>query len=85
EHKTGSIEIGKQADLIALNLSQLNTVPSYDIEADIVYNVNSRQVSHAWVAGELLLDCGRLTRVNEEELIAQSKLRQKSVLSSKQR
>ena len=83
EDKVGSIEIGKQADLIALNLKQLNTVPSYDIEADIVYNANSRQVTHAWVAGKLLLDCGRLTRIDEEQLIEQSTTWQCKILSNK--
>lgn len=83
EDKVGSIEIGKQADLIALNLKHLNTVPSYDIEADIVYNANSRQVTHTWVAGKLLLDCGRLTRIDEEQLIEQSLTWQCKILSNK--
>ena len=43
---TGSIEIGKQADLIAVNLSPLNTQPVYDPVAQLVYATNSRQVSH---------------------------------------
>ena len=83
EDKIGSIEIGKQADLIALDLKQINTAPNYDIEADIVYNANSRQVSHAWVAGKLLLDCGHLTRIDEEELIEQCTHWKDKILSSK--
>ena len=83
ESAIGSIEVGKQADLIAIDLDQLNTVPSYDIEADIVYNTNSRQVSHAWVAGKLLLDCGRLTRIDEKQLIEQSKHWSTKILSRK--
>ena len=70
---TGSLEKGKQADMIALDLDRLYTAPSFNIEADIVYNLNSQQVTHSWVAGELLLDCGRLTRIDEKQLIQHAK------------
>lgn len=73
EELTGSLEAGKQADIIALDLACLNTAPSFNLEADIVYNLNSKQVTHTWVAGELLLDCGHLTRIDEKQLIQQAK------------
>lgn len=47
----GSIEAGKFADLIAINLSDLNTQPLYDPVAQVVYAANSRQVSHVWIDG----------------------------------
>ncbi len=53
--KTGSIEVGKQADIIALDMSSLNTQPLYEPEAQVVYACNSRQVSHVWIAGQLQL------------------------------
>jgi 5-methylthioadenosine/S-adenosylhomocysteine deaminase len=73
EERTGSLEEGKQADIIALDFARLNTAPSFNLEADIVYNLSSQQVTHTWVAGELLLDCGRLTRIDEKQLIQQAK------------
>lgn len=71
--RTGSLELGKAADLIAIDMRQLRTAPSYDIEADLVYNTSSSQVSHTWVNGQLLLDCGRLTNIDEDEVIDTSK------------
>jgi 5-methylthioadenosine/S-adenosylhomocysteine deaminase len=47
----GSIEPGKKADLIAIDLSHLATQPVYDPVAQLVYAANSQQVSHVWVDG----------------------------------
>lgn len=51
EDQIGSIEIGKKADLIAIDLSDLNTTPVYDPISQIAYAANSRQVSHVWIDG----------------------------------
>ncbi len=69
---TGSIEIGKQADLIAVNLSPLNTQPVYDPVAQLVYATNSRQVSHVWIAGKLQLSDYRLCNLDEDAIIAKA-------------
>ena len=63
---TGSIEVGKCADLIAINLDALNSQPSFDPISDIVYSVSANQVSHNWVAGKLLLDNGELTNFDQK-------------------
>ena len=54
--KIGSIEVGKRADLIAVDLSAPNTQPVYDPVAQLVYAVNSRQVSDVWIDGERQLE-----------------------------
>ncbi len=55
EQHIGSIEAGKKADLIAIDLSSLNTTPVYDPVTQIAYAANSRQVSHVWINGQLKL------------------------------
>ena len=47
----GSIETGKLADLIAVDLSDITTQPVYDPLAQVVYAANSRQISHVWING----------------------------------
>jgi 5-methylthioadenosine/S-adenosylhomocysteine deaminase len=64
ENDIGSLEIGKYADLLAVNLSALNTQPLFNPASQLVYSTNSRQVSHVWVAGRLLVDNGQLTTVD---------------------
>jgi 5-methylthioadenosine/S-adenosylhomocysteine deaminase len=68
----GSVEVGKQADLIAVNLSHLNTQPVYDPVAQLVYAANSKQVSHAWIAGECQLLDYRLCNLDENAIIAKA-------------
>ena len=66
---TGSIEIGKYADLIAINLDELNSQPSFDPISDIVYSVASNQVSHHWINGKILLQNGTLLNLNTKDII----------------
>lgn len=60
----GSIEIGKLADLISVDMSDPIIQPVYDPVAHLVYSSNSRQVSHSWINGELHLENGHLLRID---------------------
>jgi 5-methylthioadenosine/S-adenosylhomocysteine deaminase len=53
--QTGSLVVGKQADLIAIDLSALETQPVYDPISQIVYAAGREQVSHVWVNGRCLM------------------------------
>jgi 5-methylthioadenosine/S-adenosylhomocysteine deaminase len=70
----GSIEIGKFADLIAVNLSDLNTQPLYDVVAQLVYATNSRQVSHVWIDGVCQLDDTQFSQIDEAAIIHKAKI-----------
>jgi len=65
----GSIEVGKFADLIAVNLSELNTQPLYDVVAQLAYATNSRQVSHVWIDGVCQLDDYKFSQIDEVGII----------------
>ncbi len=60
----GSLEVGKFADITALNLDDLNTLPMHNPVSHAVYAANSRQVSHVWCGGKLLLEQGQHKTVN---------------------
>ncbi|MEM6544666.1 MAG: TRZ/ATZ family hydrolase [Pseudomonadota bacterium] len=51
----GSIEPGKQADLLAVNLNSPHTQPVFDPVSQIVYACNGSEVSHLWVDGQALV------------------------------
>lgn len=57
----GSLEIGKAADMIAIDLSPLQTQPVYNPVSQIVYAASRQQVTDVWVAGKRLLRQGQLT------------------------
>ena len=68
----GSVEVGKCADLIAINLDALNTQPVYDPVAQIAYSACSRQVSHVWIDGEMQLKDGELCHLDSNDIIARA-------------
>jgi len=47
----GSIEIGKQADLACVDLSQLETQPLHNVVSQLIYATGRHQVSDVWIAG----------------------------------
>lgn len=51
ESRIGSIEPGKQADLVAVRLDSLETQPLYDVTSQLVYAAGRHQVSDVWIAG----------------------------------
>ncbi len=67
---TGSLELGKLADLVAFDLSGLAQQPLYDPVSQLIYTSNRDCVRHVWVGGKALLDDRRLTRLDEQRLIA---------------
>jgi len=65
---TGSLTIGKAADITAVNFSDLNLTPCYDPVSHLVYTASREQVSHVWVNGKMLLQDKELTTLNPVEL-----------------
>lgn len=53
DDKIGSIELGKQADLTAVRISDIETSPCYDPVSHLVYVAGREHVTHTWVAGDL--------------------------------
>ncbi len=68
DSRIGSLEIGKEADITALRLDELESLPLYNPISQLVYASDRRQVSDVWVAGRHLLKGRRLTTLNEDEL-----------------
>ncbi len=70
DHLIGSIEVGKQADLVAIDLSHCATQPVYHPVSQIVYSASRDQVSDVWVGGQRLLENGQLTTLDVERICA---------------
>ena len=73
ETQTGSLELGKLADVVAFDLSGLAQQPIYDPVSQLIYASGRDCVKHLWVGGKQLLEDGRLTRMDESELIAKAR------------
>lgn len=67
---TGSLEIGKFADMVAFDLSRLAQQPVYDPVSQLIYASGRDCVRHVWVGGKQLVDNRQLTRMDEDRLVA---------------
>ena len=70
----GSLKKGKQADVVAIDLNQIETIPLYEPLSQIIYAADRRQISDVWIAGKRLLENRELTTLKYEELLENSKL-----------
>lgn len=69
EQELGSLEPGKLADLIAVDLSDPFLQPVYDPASHLVYSRHGRQVSHSWIGGVPQVQNGELTRIDVPDLM----------------
>jgi 5-methylthioadenosine/S-adenosylhomocysteine deaminase len=74
EHEIGSLEPGKKADVILLDVSTAwaNPLRIENLITNIVYNACGRDVTHVFVDGECLVDDQRLTKLDEAEIIREA-------------
>ena len=66
---TGSLVAGKWADLCCVDLARAHTQPVYDPAAQLLFAASRDQVSDVWVAGRQLVQDGRLTHLDLEDVL----------------
>ena len=69
DKKIGTIEIGKKADLIIINLDQHHLWPQNDICTNLVYSANGEDVLTTIVDGKILMKDRKLMDIDEEDLM----------------
>jgi 5-methylthioadenosine/S-adenosylhomocysteine deaminase len=73
DHLIGSVEVGKRADLIVLDLAtKPHNVAIHDVASQIVYCAKSTDVSFVMVDGRPLMERGVLVDVDEETFLAEA-------------
>ncbi|MFN8432971.1 MAG: amidohydrolase family protein [Anaerolineales bacterium] len=77
-HITGSLEVGKRADLILVDTNPLHNTPRFKRDpqnayAQLVYASKSTDVTDVMVNGKWLMRDHQLLTLNEKELIAQAR------------
>ena len=66
----GSIEPGKYADLVCLDLNRLACQPTARVADSILFGATREQVSDVWTSGRAAVSGGRLLGFDEAELCA---------------
>ena len=70
EDDTGTLEAGKAADMVAVDLSAPRFQPLYDPIAQLVHTHAGGAVSDVWIGGRRLLQEGQLTDLEEPAVLA---------------
>jgi len=73
DHLVGSIEPGKQADLVCVDLSPLETQPVHHVISQIIYATGRHQVSDVWIAGKPKLRERRLVDMDGAGIVANAR------------
>ena len=68
----GSLVKGKMADITAVDFSAPELSPCYDPVSHLIYSAGREHVSHVWVDGKILVKEGKLTTLNEQEILAKA-------------
>ena len=64
----GSLEMGKYADVAAVRMNDIETLPLYDPISDLVYSASRHQVTDVWIAGRQVLNERELTTLDVGEI-----------------
>lgn len=64
DDKIGSIEVGKFADLIAVDCGNVNMLPMYNVVSHLVYVCERSNVTDVWIQGGRVLDERRLCTID---------------------
>lgn len=68
DKEIGSIDIGKNADIIMINLENILTQPINNVFAEIVYNVKGTNVEMTMVDGKILMENSEIYGIEEKEI-----------------
>lgn len=82
DNEIGSLEKGKSADIVAINMNTLETQPMYNVVSQLVYSTTRDQVSNVWVAGQQLLKNRTLMTMDENEILNKSLSWQQKIITN---
>ena len=69
----GSIEPGKQADLVCVDLSALETQPLHNVVSQLIYAAGRHQVTDVWIAGAAKLRARMLVDIDLAGVLANAR------------
>jgi 5-methylthioadenosine/S-adenosylhomocysteine deaminase len=72
--RIGSLVPGKDADLVAVRLADVETLPLYDPISQLVNAAGREHVTDAWVAGERVVSDRQLTKIDVDALLSRTRM-----------
>ena len=81
DSEIGSLEVGKSADITAVDLSGIENQPVYNPVSQLIYSAGRENVSNVWVAGNHLLKDRELTTLDEKSILEKAAYWQEKISS----
>lgn len=82
EREIGSLEQGKRADLVIVDLDTLNQTPLYNLYSDLVYATKAADVRTVIVEGRVLMRDRRLLTLDESDIKARARVFRERIVKS---
>jgi 5-methylthioadenosine/S-adenosylhomocysteine deaminase len=80
--RVGSLEPGKRADFIAVDVSNSHVQPFVDVYSALVYSVKASDVTDVWVEGKRLLAARRPTTLDANSILTKAREWRRRVAAS---
>jgi 5-methylthioadenosine/S-adenosylhomocysteine deaminase len=80
EKNIGSIDVGKNADLICVDINNIQSQPLYNPFSQLVYTLTSENITDSIVNGKVVMRNRELVNVDEAELIEKAKFYKQKII-----
>ena len=77
----GSLEVGKDADLILIDLDRPQLTPFYNPYSHIVYSMNGSEVDTVIIRGNIIMEKGQFKSIDEKRVMHEIRLIEKDIKS----
>jgi len=82
ENEIGSLEVGKRADIVIIELDALNQMPLYNVYSDLVYATKSWDVLTVIINGRVVMRDRKLLTLDEEAIKKSARFYRERVMKS---
>ena len=79
EDSIGSLEVGKKADFVAIDMQKCHLQPYFSPVSAVVYSVTGRDVDTVVVDGKIVVKAGQLMTMDEQEVVREAQRRSKEI------
>jgi 5-methylthioadenosine/S-adenosylhomocysteine deaminase len=82
DNVTGSIELGKRADIVIVDLDDINQVPYFNIYSSLVYSTKANDVRTVVINGQVVMQDRRLLTLNESDIKKDANAYREKIINS---
>lgn len=80
ENELGSLEVGKKADIVIVDINKPHTIPMYDPVSTLVYSSNGNDVDTVIVNGEILIEKAKFTSIDEDDVLQRARAASENII-----